>query len=177
MKKLLMAAFVFASLTSAIAQTSREDFKASMERVEKLGKLSAPKTTSVTTLDKLNSEIGDSAKESMKISPLLQNLYYRSIGQTNDGVTDVKVKKPTLKECEELALRIFSQSKNVQAFAANVTSVSSESMSVTNPLKLAKIGSAVKYAKNASTILGEESVFQTKAIKSIIQTVKSAGNL
>ena len=42
---------------------------------------------------------------------------------------------------------------------------------------MAKIGSAVKYAKNASTILGEESVFQTKAIKSIIQTVKSAGNL
>jgi len=177
MKKILLAAFIFASLTSAIAQTSREDFKASMERVQKLGKLSAPKSTSVATLDNLNTEIGNSARESMLISPLLQNLYYRSIGQTNDGVTDVKVKKPTLKECEELAVRILSQSKNIQSFTSNLTSVSSESMSITNPLKMAKVGSAVKYAKSASGILGEESVFQTKAIKSIIQTVKSAGNL
>ncbi|WDF47614.1 hypothetical protein PQ459_03780 [Chryseobacterium sp. KACC 21268] len=177
MKKLLSAVLLIASFVFTMAQTSREEFKASMERVEKLGKLSAPKQTSVATLDNVNSEIGNSAKEAMSITPILQNLYYRSIGQTSDGVTDVKVKKPSLKECEELAARIFSQSQNLKTITSNLTSVSSESMAVTNPLKLAKVTSAVKYAKTASSILGEETLFQSKAIKSIIQTVKSSGNL
>lgn len=177
MKKILSATLLVASFVFAMAQTSREDFKKSMERVEKLSELSAPKQTSVATLDNMNSEIGNSAKEAMAITPVLQNLYYRSIGQTSDGVTDVKVKKPSLKECEELAARIFLQTKNVQSLTSNLTSVSSESMSVTNPLKLAKVTSAVKYAKTASTILGEESLFQSKAIKSIMQTLKSSGNL
>lgn len=178
MKKLLSAALIIASFAFVTAQsTSREEFKASMERVEKLGKLSFPKQTSVATLDNMNGDIGNSAKESMAITPILQNLYYRSIGQTSDGVTDVKVKKPTLKECEVLAARILVQSQNLKGITSNLTSVSSESMSVTNPLKMAKVTSAVKYAKTASTILGEESLFQSKAIKSIIQTVKSSGNL
>ena len=177
MKKILSTLFIVASFAFISAQTSRAEIKASFERMEKLSKLSFPKSTSVAALDDMNKEIGSSATESMAITPLVQNLYYRSIGESSDGVTDVKVKKPTLKECEQLAARIFLQTKNVQSIASNLTSVSSESMSVTNPLKLAKIGSAIKYAKTASTILGEESVFQSKAIKSITQTLKSSGNL
>ncbi|WP_300670099.1 hypothetical protein [Soonwooa sp.] len=177
MKKLLLTALLLATFTVSFAQTSREDFKASMERMEKLKKLSVPKTTSINTLDDLNNKIGSSAVEAISITPLLQNLYYRSVGQTNDGVTDVSVKKPTMKECEELAARIFLQSKNVEALSSSITSATSEATKVTNPLKLVKITSAVNYAKDASSLLGTETLFQTKAIKSIMETLKTAGNL
>ena len=177
MKKLLFTALLLATFTVSFAQTSREDFKASMERMEKLKKLSAPKATSVNTLDDLNNKIGSSALESISITPLLQNLYFRSIGETSDGVTDVSVKKPTVKECEELAARILSQSKNVESLTSSITSATTEATKVTNPLKLVKITSAVNYAKNASTLLGTETLFQSKAIKSIMETLKTAGNL
>mgnify|MGYP006894046424 FL=1 len=93
---------------SVSAQTA-EEMQASKERAAKLEKLVQPKNCGIATIDGLTSAAGLVAVESIQITPLLQGMYYRSIGQTEDGVTDVTVKKPTLDELKELSARIGKQ--------------------------------------------------------------------
>ena len=99
---------------SVSAQTA-EEMQASKERAAKLEKLVQPKNCGIATVDGLTSSAGLVAVESIQITPLLQGMYYRSIGQTEDGVTDVTVKKPTLEELTELSARIGTQAAAVAA--------------------------------------------------------------
>ena len=156
---------------------TKEEIAQSIERIEKISKLESPKSTSVASLDNLTVNIGEVALESTNITPLLQNLYYRSIGETKDGVADVTIKKPSLEECKELATRILKQTQKIQEISALVPNVTSETSSIKNPLKLPKILSSLNYAKTAISLLGEESLFQVKAIKNIIGTISSGNNL
>lgn len=167
---------MFATSSILFSQT-KEEIQESKIRLEKIQKLESPKVSSLTSLDELNNKIGTSALESANITPLLQNLYTRSIGENIDGITDVTVKKPTLAECQELATRIFSQVQNMQTFSSSFSSVVEEAKSFRNPMKLGKVASSMNYAKTAISVLGEETLFQSKAIKSIITTLQSAGNL
>ena len=176
MKTILLAAFLMASSTAAFAQT-KEEISSSDARIEKIQKLETPKSTSIASLDNLNVTLGASALESAAITPILKNFYYRSIGQTTDGVADVTVKKPSLAECQDLAARILTQVKIVQTITAMLPAVTGDAKSITNPLKLAKVASSLGYVKTAVSLLGEETMFQSSAIKSIIQTLTSSGNL
>ena len=176
MKKIITLSVILFGIIFANAQT-KEEINQSQERNEKIIKLETPKSTSITSLDDLTSSVGAAALESTNITPLLQNLYFRSIGETKDGVADVTIKKPSLEECKELAARILKQTEKIQQISSLIPSVTNETSSVKNPLKLPKILSSLNYAKTAISLLGEESIFQAKAIKSIINTISTGSNL
>ena len=176
MKKIITLSVILFGIIFANAQT-KEEINQSQERNEKIIKLETPKSTSITSLDDLTSSVGAAALESTNITPLLQNLYFRSIGETKDGVADVTIKKPSLEECKELAARILKQTEKIKQISSLIPSVTNETSSVKNPLKLPKILSSLNYAKTAISLLGEESIFQAKAIKSIINTISTGNNL
>lgn len=101
MKKLLLVISVFLLLMGNVANAqSREEMEASQKRYEKLVKLTKkePKTTGIQEVDSYIKNVYDAAVNSTKMTEQLQNLYYRQIGESKDGVTDVTVKKPTLEE-------------------------------------------------------------------------------
>jgi hypothetical protein len=170
----LSLVFIGANLLNA---QTKEEINQSIERNEKISKLESPKSTSIASLDDLTVNVGAAALESTSITPLLQNLYYRSIGETKDGIADVTIKKPSLDECKELAARILKQTEKIQTIATILPNVTSETSSIKNPLKLPKILTSLNYAKTAMSLLGEESIFQAKAIKSIISTLSTGNNL
>ena len=161
---------------SVSAQTA-EEMQASKERAAKLEKLVQPKNCGIATVDGLTSAAGLVAVESIQITPLLQGLYYRSIGQTEDGVTDVTVKKPTLEELTELSARIGTQAAAVAAAMKLVPAAGEELKGVKNPMKLATATKSVKYSKDVLEIVGVESAFQVKAIADMIKTATSNDNL
>lgn len=151
--------------------------QASKDRSAKLEKLSQPKSCGVVAIDALTASTGIIASESTEITTPLQGMYYRSIGQTKDGVTDVTVKKPTLAELQELSARIATQAIAVSAAVKLVPEASKELSAIKNPLKLKAPTAAVKYSKDALAIIGEESAFQVKAIADMIKTASSGNNL
>ena len=65
----------------------------------------------------------------------------------------------------------------MQVISSLLPSVASDAKEIKNPLKLAKIASSLSYVKTAVSVLGEETMFQSKAINTIIQTLTSSGNL
>ena len=176
MKKIITFSIIVLGTMFVNAQT-KEEIQKSQERYEKILKLETPKSTSISSLDELTVNVGATAVESANITPLLQNLYYRSIGETKDGVSDVTVKKPSLDECKELATRILSQTEKIQNLTSLLSNVTNDTSNIKNPLKLPKILSSVNYAKTAISLLGEETVFQANAIKNIISTLSTGNNL
>lgn len=108
MKKFLLSVMTLICAINVSAQTA-EEMQASKDRSAKLEKLSQPKSCGVVAIDALTASTGIIASESTEITTPLQGMYYRSIGQTKDGVTDVTVKKPTLAELQELSARIATQ--------------------------------------------------------------------
>ena len=172
---LLMTSVVLNVLS---AQTS-DELKASKDRYAKLEKLSkkAPKECNVPSVDGLAGSTTLVMIESLQITPLLEGLYYRSIGQTEDGVTDVTVKKPTLEECTALSTKITVQAAAVKAATELIKPATEELKTVKNPITLGKATKSLNYSKDALVIVGEETTYQLKAIASIIETIKSADNL
>ncbi|WP_368149501.1 hypothetical protein [Alistipes senegalensis] len=176
MKKVLFCAMALMCAISVSAQTA-EEIQAAKDRTAKLEKLVQPKNCGLAKIDGLTSAAGLVAAESIQITPLLQGMYYRSIGQTEDGVTDVTVKKPTLDELKELSARIGLQAVAVAAAVKLVPEAGNELSTVKNPLKLKGATKALKYSKDVLAIVGEESAFQTKAIAEMIKTASSDDNL
>lgn len=175
MKKILFCTMVLFFAVASSAQTT-EDMKASKERSAKLAKLKQPKDCGVAAIDKLTSSAGNVAEESVQITPILEGMYYRSIGQTEDGVTDVTVKKPTVEELTELSARIAKQAIAVVEVTKTIEPAGKEISSAKGPAAL-KATKSLNYSKDVLVILGEESVFQTKAIAAMIETAESAKNL
>ena len=179
MKKLflvLVTIFMVAGLNVANAQT-KDEMKASQERMEKLAKLcqKEPKATGVGDVDTYVKNVYDAAILSMSTTEQLQNLYYRSIGETKDGVTDVNIKKPT--ELTTLSTTIAAQALTIKDAAGAADKALSASKTQKNPMKAAKIATALGFTKDAYPILVEESATQTKAIAAMIETAKTAKNL
>lgn len=180
MKKLLIVAVTLLMSVANFTQAQmREEFQVSRDRYAKLEKLNQklPKQTGLQGVDGLASGSTVVMLESMQITPLLEGLYYRSIGESNDGIADVTVKKPTLEECEELALRITKQVTVSKSTIERVKGASEEVTGLKNPLTAAKALKSVDFSKDVLAIIGEETVFQTKAIAEIIKTIKTADNL
>ncbi len=176
MKKVVLCMMALVCAVSVSAQTA-EEMQASKERAAKLEKLVQPKNCGLATIDGLTSAAGLVAVESIQITPLLQGMYYRSIGQTEDGVTDVTVKKPTLDELMELSARIGTQAAAVAAATKLVPAAGEELKGVKNPMKLAAATKSVKYSKDVLEIVGVESAFQVKTIADMIKTATSNDNL
>lgn len=165
-------------LTSNVLSQTLEEMKDSENRITKLEKLSkSNKNCGVPEIDELTNSVGDVAAESIEITPILQNMYYHSIGQTIDGINDVTVKKPTVEDLTELSIRIGKQAVKVKAVVDKIPNASEALEKIKKPTIIPKATKALKYCKDALEILGIESAFQVKAIAAMIETAKASNNL
>lgn len=185
MKKLLLALSAALLIGSAAsAQTLSEQIAASKDRCENLQKLCDNyKRSGNANVDGFGDAVNAAAVMAIANSAQLEDMYKRQIGSTEDGVTDVTIVKPTLDEWiafgttvagESIAIKTASDKS--QAVADEVAKLSkSKSPKAIKTAKAAKDVSA--FGTEALKILGEESVAQAAAVKQIIETLKSGGNL
>ena len=180
MKRFLFvtAALLTMSVSFCFGQ-SKEDIKASIDRRAKLEKLCSkqPKQTGVADVDTYVQGVYNAAICSAASSAQLQDLYYRQIGETEDGVTDVTIKKPTVKELVELSTTLTAEGVSIAEAGKGAEAATKASSANKNPMKAAKIASALAFTKDAYPVLLEESKAKIVAIKQMIETAKTAKNL
>lgn len=166
------------SVSFCFGQT-KEDIKASVDRCAKLEKLCSkqPKQTGVADVDTYVQGVYNAAVLSAASSKQLQDLYYRQIGETKDGVTDVNIKKPTVEELVALGATLTAEGVSVADAAKGAEAATKASSTNKNPMKAAKIASALAFTKDAYPVLLEESKAKVAAIKQMIETAKTANNM
>lgn len=141
----------------SLAQTPEEK-KASEERVATIIKLQdTPKPCDISSIDELTRLSQKIALESMKISKTL---------------SEATANKLSLDKCIALATSIAKQTISIKDVSEEVPKVSGELKNVKNPMKLKKATSCVKYITNTLSVTTPESVYQAKAIASIIDALK-----
>jgi hypothetical protein len=192
MKKLFISFIALLSMTAVQAQVTKDDIKASEKRAAELEKLikNQPKQCGVAEIDNFAKSVGDAAAFAIANSATLGDFYYRQIGETKDGVTDVTTKKPTLDEWKNLGVGVYGEADNLktatesgQTATQKFTEVSdgaakaSGLAKVKEGKKVKAASSVMKFAKDAMEILGVETAEQGKALKSIIATLSSGKNL
>lgn len=193
MKKILLSVIALMTMTMVGNAQTKEDIQQSEKRAAELKKLvdGQPKDCGVAEVDNYAKSINAAALLAIANSEQLSSLYYREIGETKDGVTDVTIKKPTAEECAKLgttiageAATIASAKESAEAAAKKFQELSDQAKNESNPMKKAKIAKQTKtaaaiiaYGKDALPIIIEESAAQGKAIKQLVETVKSAKNL
>lgn len=182
---------LFMMLCSANAQI-KDDIQKSKERAAKLQALCDDyKKSGNANVDGYGDAVKNAAVFAIANSVQLENMYKRQIGETQDGVTDVTVTKPTLDEWVAFAATVAGEAASIKAAtdkiqvaADEVKKMTEEASKQKNPMKVAKAAKAAKAATavvefgNAATpILVEESAAQAKAVNAIIETLKSGKNL
>lgn len=182
---------LFMMLCSANAQI-KDDIQKSKERAAKLQALCNDyKTSGNANVDGYGDAVKNAAVLAIANSEQLENMYKRQIGETKDGVTDVTVTKPTLDEWVTFATTVAGEAASIKAATDKVQAAANEAKKMTedaskqkNPMKVAKAAKTAKAAAaivefgNAATpILLEESAAQAKAVKEIVETLKSGKNL
>lgn len=192
MKKISFIIMSIFLLTCSASAQIKEDIQKSKDRAAKLQTLcESYKTSGSVNIDGYGDAVKKAAAFAIANSVQLENLYKRQIGETEDGVTDVTIKKPTLEEWTALATTIAGEAASIKEATDKVENAANEAKSMTesaskekNPMKMAKAAKKAKAATaiiefgNAATpILLEESAAQAKAVKVIIETLKSGKNL
>lgn len=179
MKKVLVAlvAMFTIGLSNVMAQTA-EEWSAAQKRIEKLQKLckKQPASTGLADVDSYVAGVYTAAVQAPNLTQQLDSLYKRQMGQTEKGVTDVTVKKPSLEELKDLGVQLTSYAASLVEAAKGAEAAIKQSKEVKG-LNAVKVVKAVKFTKDAYPVLLEESAFQVKAIEEMIKTAKSAGNL
>lgn len=185
MKKIFISLLVLFTVSLVNAQEANEqvDVKAQIAKSEK-------RCAELTDLcEKLKKESGNeevddyaaavvvAATASMVNSENLENFYYREIGETKDGVTDMNIKKPTLEEWITLGAGIAAEATSISAASNKTEAAVKAAKSQKNPMKAAKIMKHCETSTKALKILTEESVESAKAVNQIIETLKSGKNL
>ncbi len=190
-KNILVLVSLFMMVCSANAQI-KDDIQKSNERAAKLQALCNDyKVSGNANVDGYGNAVKSAAIFAIANSAQLEDMYTRQIGETKDGVTDVTITKPTLEEWVAFSTTVAGEAASIkvatdkaQAVADEVKKMTEESTKQKNPMKAAKSAKAAKAASavvafgNAATpILVEESAAQAKAVKEIIETLKSGKNL
>ncbi len=176
---------------SASAQIS-SDIEKSRERAEKLQMLCNDyKTSGNANIDGYGDAVKGAAIMAIANSEKLESMYKRQIGETQDGVTDVTVDKPTLEDWVSLATTVAGEAALIKAATDKVQGAADEAKAMgekaskeRNPMKAGKAAkqakaaaAVVEFGNVATPILVEESAAQVKAVNEIIETLKSGGNL
>ena len=171
-----MATILVAATT--FAQT-KEDISASAARAQKLGELLAkvPGNTGVAEVDNYAAAIVTAAAAAVENSNKLENFYYRVIGETKDGVTDVTIVKPSLDDILELSTTIAAEGTAVATATKLAEGAAKKVKETKNPIAAAKLVLMTKFTADVSPLLVEESAAQVKAIAAMVETAKSAANL
>ena len=192
MKKFLLAALsVLFVLCSANAQI-KEEIQKSRERAEKLQLLcDGYKSCGNVNIDGYGDAVKTAAIFAISNSEQLENMYKRQIGETEDGVTDVTITKPTIDEWVTFASTVAGEAASIKAATDKLQAAADEAKNVVessskekNPMKDAKSAkqtkaatAVVEFGNAATPILLEESAAQVKAVDAIIETLKSGKNL
>ena len=162
-KYVLMFMSLFMMVCSANAQI-KDDIQKSKERAAKLQALCDDyKASGNANVDGYGDAVKNAAILAIANSVQLENMYKRQIGETQDGVTDVTITKPTLDEWVTFAATVAGEAASIKA---------------AKTVKTAKAAAVVvEFGNIATPILVEESAAQAKAVKEIIETLKSGKNL
>ena len=192
-KYVLILVSLFMMVCSANAQI-KDDIQKSKERAAKLQVLCDDYKTSGNAnanVDGYGDAVKNAAILAIANSVQLENMYKRQIGETQDGVTDVTITKPTLDEWVTFATTVAGEAASIKAATDKVQAAANEAKKMAeeaskqkNPMKAAKSVKAAKaaavvveFGNTATPILVEESAAQAKAVKEIIETLKSGKNL
>lgn len=180
MKKVsLLSFFLFLLVANVVTAQTKEDMQASNDRVEKLRKLTekTPEKTGCAEVDAYTTAVFTAATASLVSSEQLEDLYYRSVGESKDGVADVTIKKPTLEECTLLATSLTVEAVSIKKAQELAEAATKGVKGEKNRLKAAKLAKSMNLTVEVANIITQESVAKTKAVSEIISTVKSADNL
>jgi phage tail sheath protein FI len=145
------------------------------DRREKYEKLSMPKPSGVASVDDLAGNTTRLLSSTKEINATVPVMYKRTIGETVDGVTDVTVKKPTLKELTALAGNINTQISAASA-ASSAVSGASEDVKNASPLQAPKAAKSLNYSKDVLALVGPELQLSLKVTNHLIETLQSANN-
>lgn len=186
-----MVAFAMFVACVASAQV-KEEIQQSKDRSAKLQALcNEYKTCGNANIDGYGNSVRDAALLSIANSEQLETMYKRQIGETVEGVTEVTVTKPTLDEWVAFAATVAGEGTAINAAVQKAKAAGEEAANMAksataekNPMKAAKAAKTAKAATGvvefgnlATPILVEESAAQVKAVKEIIETLKSGKNL
>lgn len=180
-----MVAFAMFVACVASAQV-KEEIQQSKDRSAKLQALcNEYKTCGNANIDGYGNSVRDAALLSIANSEQLETMYKRQIGETVEGVTEVTVTKPTLEEWVAFAATVAGEGTAINAAVQKAKAAGEEAANMAksataekNPMKAAKAATGVvEFGNLATPILVEESAAQVKAVKEIIETLKSDKNL
>ena len=98
------------------------------------------------TIDGFGNSVRDAAVLAIANSVKLEGLYYRQIGQTKDGVTDVTIVKPKLEDWTELLTTVTGEAAsiknavdNAKAAGEQMKQIAENAKNNKNPMKMAKL--------------------------------------
>ena len=178
-KYFVVAVMALCSLAVSAQQDLRDAVTKSVERMKTLKEFTEkmPKATGNADVDGFGNDVSVAAVAAMAGSEKLENLYYREIGETKDGVTDVTVVKPKLEDWVELSTALAAEVVSVKEAADKGTKAAEAVKGVKNPMAVGKLAKMMNWTKKVLPILTEETANQAKAVGQIISTLKSGGNL
>lgn len=178
-KYFVVAAMALCSLAVSAQQDLRDAVTKSVERMKSLKELTEnmPKETGNADVDGFGKNVCTAAVAALAGSEKLENLYYREIGETKDGVTDVTVVKPKLEDWVELGAALTAETVSVKEAAEKGTKAAEAVKSTKNPMAVGKLAKMMNWTKKVMPVLTEETANQAKAVGQIISTLKSGGNL
>lgn len=178
MKKLLLVMAIILGGFVCNAQSLGEDLSNLEKICAKLQKSLAkiPNETGVAEIDDYTKGCVNSGLGATANAIQLQDFYKREIGETVDGVTDVTITKPTLDEwvalSETIALQIDGNVKISQA-ADKATKAVKDAPKI----KAIGYGKTVNWSTDLLQVSSQALAEEAKAVKSIIETLKSGNNL
>lgn len=179
MKKIFMFLAIVLCAMTINAQDTATEMQNIDKLVEKLNKTLAktPKETGVKEIDKYTVDCISAANGAVASADTLRNFYKRQIGEPVDGIADVKPSKPTLAQWIGLGERLTEQTAGM----AGITTAGADAMKAAkgekSPMKAAALVKNVKWSSDLLGITGEALAEQAKAVKTIIDTLKSNDNL
>ena len=194
MKRILFFIVMTLCAMTTFAQETKEQIQKSEERVKNL-QILLDKYSDTNcgdgVIDGFGNSVRDAAVLAIANSVKLEGLYYRQIGQTKDGVTDVTIVKPKLEDWTELLTTVTGEAAsiknavdNAKAAGEQMKQIAENAKNNKNPMKMAKLakmakgaGVVMEFGNAATPILLEESAEQVKAVQKIIETIKSGKNL
>lgn len=178
MKKIFMFLAAMLCVTAINAQSVSDEMNKINELCGKLEKAleKAPKDCGVAEIDGYVNGCKASALGAVASAGQLREMYSRQIGETVDGVTDVTVTKPSLDDWMALAATLATQAAGMAEVG---DSAAKAAQAVKDAPKMKAIGMAksVKWSGDILPVTGEALGEETKAVKAIIDTLKSGNNL
>ncbi len=194
MKRILFFIVMTLCAMTTFAQETKEQIQKSEARAKNLQILLnkySDTNCGDGIIDGFGNSVRDAAVLAIANSVKLEGLYYRQIGQTKDGVTDVTIVKPKLEDWAELLTTVTAEAAsiknavdNAKAAGEQMKQIAENAQNNKNPMKMAKLakmakgaGVVMEFGNAATPILLEESAEQVKAVQKIIETIKSGKNL